>query len=171
MRWSKHSHRADLTHHSATALARGDLNGVRTCRIPRPRTRQWKLAPWRFIAIMNQNRGGARSQAEHPCSRPSRGCRRPDLDRGSGGGSPNHVLRDARLRDFETDFFSSAPQRIVDTHPLDQRAQFRVDSWPTTSRSRLPTPVTTKTDTKPPLQGLGSDDPKVIQRWRKPNEE
>jgi len=31
MRWSKHSDRADLTHLSATALARGDLNGIRTC--------------------------------------------------------------------------------------------------------------------------------------------
>ena len=36
IRWSKHSDRADLPHLSATALTRGDLNGMRTCRIPRP---------------------------------------------------------------------------------------------------------------------------------------
>jgi hypothetical protein len=42
---SKHSDRADLTHLSATPLARGDLNGVRTFRIPRPRRRRPKLAP------------------------------------------------------------------------------------------------------------------------------
>jgi hypothetical protein len=37
---SKHSDRGDLTHLSATALARGDLNDVRTYRIPTPRPRR-----------------------------------------------------------------------------------------------------------------------------------
>jgi len=40
-----------------------DLNGVRTCRIPRPRSRRSKLAPTRLSRI--KNRGGARSQARH----------------------------------------------------------------------------------------------------------
>jgi hypothetical protein len=75
----------------------------------------------------------------------SRACRRPDLDRRSGGGSPNHVLRDARLSDFENDFFSSnspwirgAPHVGLSTHiHRINAAQFCVDSRPTTSRSRL----------------------------------
>jgi len=80
-----------------------------------------------------------------------------------GGGSPNHVLRYARLRDFETELQQfamdtwSAPQRMVDADPSDQRAQFRIDWRPTICRSGVPTPVTTKTSTVPPDHSIGRD--------------
>jgi len=85
-----------------------------------------------------------------------------------GGGSLNHVLRHTRLSDFETELQQftvdawSAPQRIADAYLPDQRAD-RVDLWPTTSRSGLPTSVTTKARAVPAHQGLRSDDPKRIQ--------
>jgi hypothetical protein len=40
---SKHSDLADLTHRSAIALARGDLNGVRICVMPRWHNRRSKM--------------------------------------------------------------------------------------------------------------------------------
>jgi hypothetical protein len=72
----------------------------------------------------------------------------PSLRRGGGSLSP--VLRYARLSDFEVELQRfvmdtwNAPQRIVDTHPPDQRAQIHIDLWATTYRSRLPTRVTSK---------------------------
>jgi hypothetical protein len=51
----------------------------------------------------------------------------------------------------------------------DQRAQVRIDLWPTTSRSGLPTPVMTKTRAAPSHQGLRSDDPKRIQQSQMKN--
>jgi hypothetical protein len=71
--------------------------------------------------------------------------------------SQPHILRHARLSDFEIELQQfavdtrSAPQRIVDAHLSDQRAQFRIDWWPTTSRSGLPTPVTTRFNAWPML--------------------
>src|SRR5215813_4328237 len=43
--WSRHSILTDLTQRSAIALARGDLNGVRTWAIPTLRTRRSKVMP------------------------------------------------------------------------------------------------------------------------------
>jgi len=84
-----------------------------------------------------------------------------------GGGSPwsgrTSIVALAMSTRFAVDT-RRAPQRIVDAHPSDQRVQTRIDLWPTTCRSGLPAPVTTKTDTVPPHQGLGSDDPKGVQR-------
>jgi hypothetical protein len=75
---------------------------------------------------------------------------------GMGGWSLNHVLRHARLGDFEPELQIDrriAPQQIVDTHPR-RRAQICIDLRATTSRSRI-----SKMGTVPPYQGLRSDDP------------
>jgi hypothetical protein len=51
-----------------------------------------------------------------------------------------------------------APQRIVNAHPLDQRAQFRIDLRPTSKGPGLLPPVPTETGPMPTHQGLGPDD-------------
>jgi hypothetical protein len=50
------------------------------------------------------------------------------------------------------------PQRIVNAHPPDQRAQFRVDLWPASERAGFPTPVTAEAGPMPTHEGLGADD-------------
>ena len=50
--------------------------------------------------------------------------------------SLDHVFGDARLSDLEAELEQFAmdarrtPQRILNAHPPDQRAQVRVDLWP-----------------------------------------
>src|SRR6202795_3863583 len=62
----------------------------------------------------------------------------------------DHVLGDARLRDLkpELEQFAvnawRAPKRIFDAHPLNQRAQRRVDLRSPSQWARLPTPVAAK---------------------------
>src|SRR5215831_13414346 len=69
---------------------------------------------------------------------PSRGRRSAPLD---------HILRDAGLSDLKAELEQLAmdarrsPQRIVDAHPPDQRAQARVDLRPASKGAGLPTPV------------------------------
>src|SRR5258708_5004266 len=76
---------------------------------------------------------------------PSRGRRSAPLD---------HILRDAGLSDFKAELEQLAmdarrsPQRIVDAHPADQRAQARVG---------LPTPVPAEAGSVPSHEGLGAD--------------
>src|SRR5258705_7240322 len=86
---------------------------------------------------------------------PSRGGRFASLD---------HVLRDAGLSDLEAELEQltmdarRSPQRIVDAHPPDQRAQVRVDLRSASKRAGFPTPVPTEASSMPSHQGLGPDD-------------
>jgi hypothetical protein len=50
------------------------------------------------------------------------------------------------------------PQRIVNAHPPDQRAQVRVDLGPASKGAGFPTPVMAKAGPMPTHQGLRSDD-------------
>src|SRR5216683_5245155 len=76
----------------------------------------------------------------------------------------NHVLGDARLRDFkpELEQFAvdpwRAPKRIFDTHPPDQYAQLRVDLRSPSPWARRPTPVSAKADSVPTYERLRLDD-------------
>src|SRR5205085_8488262 len=59
------------------------------------------------------------------------------------------------------------PQRIVNTHPPDQRAQVRVDLRPASKRAGLPTPVPAKAGPMPAEEGLRSDDRDGLEdRWK-----
>src|SRR5205823_7221386 len=66
---------------------------------------------------------------------------------GRRAASLGHILRDTRLSDLKAELEQLAmdargtPQRIVNTHPPDQRAQVRVDLRPASKRGGLPTPV------------------------------
>src|ERR1700686_2606245 len=86
----------------------------------------------------------------------------------------DHVLGDARLRDFkpELEQFAvdarRAPKRIFDAHPPDQRAQLRFDLRSPSLWARLPTPVAAKADPVPTHQRLGPDDSEHLQDRRKP---
>src|SRR6266576_2187036 len=66
---------------------------------------------------------------------------------GRRAASLDHVLRDARLSDLETELEQLAmdtrrsPQRIFRAHPPDQRAQIRGDLRPASKRTGFPTPV------------------------------
>src|ERR1700738_3552661 len=86
----------------------------------------------------------------------------------------DHVLGDARLRDFkpELEQFAvdawRAPKRIFDAHPPDQYAQFRVDRRSPSQWARLPTPVATKAGPVPTQERLGPDDCKDLQDRRNP---
>src|SRR5260370_22864748 len=67
----------------------------------------------------------------------------------------DHVLGDARLRDFkpELEQFAvdarRAPKRIFDAHPPNQYAQLRVDLRSTSLWARLPTPVAAQAGSMP----------------------
>src|SRR5438876_6840127 len=73
--------------------------------------------------------------------------------------SLDHVLRDAGLSDFEAELEQlvmdarRSPQRIVNAHPPDQRAQVRVDLGPSSTGAGFPTPVIAKADPMPTHQG------------------
>src|SRR5258708_3060275 len=96
---------------------------------------------------------------------PSLAGRRPSFD---------HVLGDARLRDFkpELEQFAvdawRAPKRIFDAHPADQYAQLRVDLRSPSPWARLPTPVAAKAGPMPTKERLGPDDCENLQDCRKP---
>src|SRR5207253_4525566 len=86
--------------------------------------------------------------------------------------SLDHVLRDARLSDLKAELEQLAmdarrtPQRIINAHPPDQRAQVRVDLRPASKGAGFPTPVMAKAGPMPTHQGLwsaDSDGPKP--RW------
>src|ERR1700732_4259498 len=72
---------------------------------------------------------------------PSLAGRPPPLD---------HVLGDARLRDFKPELEQFAvnawrtPTRVLHAHPPDQYAQFRVDLRSPSQSARLPTPIAKK---------------------------
>src|SRR6266404_977275 len=90
----------------------------------------------------------------------------------AAGARPVHPIRDARLSDLETELEQLAmdarrtPQRIVNAHPPDQRAQVHVDLRSTSKRARFPTPVPTEADPMPTYEGLGPDDRDCLEdRW------
>src|SRR6266446_816050 len=70
--------------------------------------------------------------------------------------SLDHVLRDARLSDLKAELEQLAmnarrtPQRIVNAHPPDQRAQVRGDPRPASKGAGFPTPVPAKASPVPP---------------------
>src|SRR6266480_4781868 len=72
--------------------------------------------------------------------------------------SLDHVLRDAGLSDLEAELEQLAmdarrsPQRIVNAHPPDQSAQFRVDLGPASKGAGFPTPVMAKAGPMPTHQ-------------------
>src|SRR5260221_3082538 len=86
----------------------------------------------------------------------------------------DHVLGDARLRDFkpELEQFAvdawRAPKRIFDAHPADQYAQLRVDLRSPSPWARLPTPVAAKAGPMPTEERLGPEDCENLQDCRKP---
>ena len=81
----------------------------------------------------------------------------------------DHVLGDARLRDFKPELEQFAvdtwrtPKRIFDAHPPDQCAQFRVHLRSPSPWARLPTPVPAKAGPMPTHQRLGPDDCENLQ--------
>src|SRR6476620_1718395 len=85
---------------------------------------------------------------------PSRGRRSASLD---------HILRDAGLRDIKAELKQLAmdarrsPQRIVDAHPPDQRAQVRCDMRPASKGAGFPTPVPAEAGSVPSQEGRGAD--------------
>ena len=89
--------------------------------------------------------------------------------------SLDHVLGDARLRDLkpELEQFSvdarRAPERVIDAHPPDQRAEVRLDLRPPSPCARLPTPVAAEARPMPTHERLGLDDRENLQGRRKPS--
>ena len=62
-----------------------------------------------------------------------------------------------------------SPQRIVNTHPSDERAQVRVDLRPTSQGAGSPTPVPTEAGSVPSHEGLGANDCNGLEDCRKPS--
>src|SRR5450631_1869829 len=81
----------------------------------------------------------------------------------------DHVLGDARLRDFkpELEQFAvdtwRAPKRIFDAHPPDQYPQLCLNLRSPSQRARLPTSVAAKAGPMPTHERLGSDDCENLQ--------
>jgi hypothetical protein len=88
-------------------------------------------------------------------------CKRRDF----GRLSPKSDLK-AELEQLTMDARRS-PQRIVDAHPPDQRAQVRVDLRPASKRAGFPTPIPTEASPMPTDKGFGPDDRDRFQdRWK-----
>ena len=85
---------------------------------------------------------------------PSRGGRVASLD---------HILRHVGLSDLKAELGQLAvdalrpPQRIVNAHPPDQRAQLRIDLRSASKGAGFPTPVLTEAGSVPSHGGLGAD--------------
>ena len=86
--------------------------------------------------------------------------------------SLDHILRDAGLSDLKAELEQFAmdarrsPQRIVNAHPPDQRAQIRGDLRSASKRAGFPTPVPAKAGPMPTYQGLGPDNcDRLEDRW------
>src|SRR5580692_3779324 len=57
-----------------------------------------------------------------------------------------------------------APQKwVLDAHPPNQRAQFRLDLWPPSPSTRFPTPVAAKAGPVPTHKRLGPNDRENLQ--------
>src|ERR1700686_5297024 len=91
----------------------------------------------------------------------------------AGWSSPlDHVLGNTRLSDLKPKLEQVAqdtrcsPKRVFYAHPPDQPAEIRLDLWPPSSGTRLPTPIEGKADPIPTSQRLGTDDRESLQdRW------
>jgi len=87
----------------------------------------------------------------------------------------DHVLGDARLRDFEPELEQFAvdarrsPKRVLDAHPPDQRTEVCLDLRPPSAWARFPTPITAKSGPMPTHERLGLDDREDLQDRRKPS--
>src|SRR5882757_11472132 len=95
--------------------------------------------------------------------------------RGGRSASSDHILRDAGLSDLKAELEQLAvdarrsPQRIVNAHPSDQRAQVCVDLRPTSKGVGIPTPVPAEAGSVPSHQGLGPDNRDGPEdRWKPP---
>src|SRR4030088_2927679 len=83
----------------------------------------------------------------------------PSLGRWSA--SLDHILRDTGLSDLKSELEQLAmdarrsPQRIVNAHPPDQRAQVRVDLRPASKGPGFPTPVQAEAGAGPSHEGSG----------------
>src|SRR5258708_30280139 len=93
----------------------------------------------------------------------------------AGRPSPfDHVLGDARLRDFKPELKQLAvdtwrtPKRIFDAHPPDQYAQLRFDLRSPSPWARRPTPVAAKAGSVPTHERLRPDDCENLQDSSKP---
>ena len=79
-------------------------------------------------------------------------------------GSPGHVLGHGGLADLEAELQElsvnarCAPQRIFQAHLPDQRPKLAGRLWPSSARSRLPTPIDPEALAMPTHQGLGMYD-------------
>jgi hypothetical protein len=61
------------------------------------------------------------------------------------------------------------PQRIVNAHPPDQRAQVCVDLRPASKGTGFPTPVPAEAGSVPSHEGLGADNRDGLEnRWKPP---
>src|SRR5665811_2034682 len=89
--------------------------------------------------------------------------------------SLDHVFSDARLRDLkpELEQFAvdarRAPERVLNAHPPDQRAEVRFDLRPPSPCARLPTPIAAKAGPMPTHERLGTDDREDLHGRRKPS--
>src|SRR6478735_1106834 len=94
--------------------------------------------------------------------------------RGGRSSSLDHILRDAGLSDLKAELEQLAvdarrsPQRIVNAHPSDQRAQVRVDLRSTSKGAGFPTPVPAEAGSVPSHQRLGPDNRDGVEDCRKP---
>src|SRR5712671_5147765 len=83
--------------------------------------------------------------------------------RGGRSASLEYIPRDAGLSDLKAELEQltmdarRSPQRIVDAHPPDQRAQVRVDLRTASKRAGFPTPVPAEAGSVPSHEGLGAD--------------
>src|SRR5258707_4285125 len=91
----------------------------------------------------------------------------------AAGARPVHPIRNAGLSDLKAELEElamdarGAPQRIVNTHPPDQRAQIRGDLRSASKRAGFPTPVPAKAGPMPTHQGLGPDNrDRLEDRWK-----
>jgi hypothetical protein len=86
----------------------------------------------------------------------------------------DHVLGDARLRQFKPELEQFAmdawrsPERVLDAHSPDQRAQFSIDLRSPSPWARLPTPVVAKAGSMPMHERLGPYDCENLQNLWKP---
>src|SRR3979409_1823533 len=77
--------------------------------------------------------------------------------------SLDQILRDAGLSDLKAELEQLAmdarrsPQRIVNAHPPDQRAQVRVDLRPTSKGAGFPTPIPAEAGSGPSHAGVGAN--------------